>query len=128
VTIMNLTQHPTASEQLAEGVYDAPEDVRAKIKAALTFSAPCPQWGDIEGRAQALALIADDCGATSAMIGGLPALMGPLTAALQRRGIKVCFAFSLRESVEKVLPDGSTRKVAVFRHLGLSWARPTTPR
>ncbi|MDP3909506.1 MAG: hypothetical protein Q8Q14_03860 [Gemmatimonadales bacterium] len=53
-----------------------------------------------------------------AMIGGAPFLMAPLEAALGNRGCATVYAFSVRESAEEVLPDGSTRKVAVFRHRG----------
>ncbi len=37
---------------------------------------------------------------------------------LAYRGITPLYAFTRRESVEEVLPDGSTRKTAVFRHAG----------
>lgn len=34
---------------------------------------------------------------------------------------KVIFAHSKRDSVDHIMPDGSVKKVAVFRHLGFSW-------
>jgi len=91
--ILNLTLLPTSSEQLEAGVVDAPAGVHEKIQRLLTspVRSPVPQWGDLEASAQALAQIAEDQGATSAMIGGLSALTGPLTAALQQKRIEVCF-------------------------------------
>lgn len=57
-------------------------------------------------------------GAESAMIGGAPFLMAPLEGALRTRGVIPLYAFSVRESVEEALPDGSVRKTQVFRHAG----------
>jgi hypothetical protein len=34
------------------------------------------------------------------------------------RGITALYSFSTRESVDQPQPDGSVRKVAVFRHTG----------
>jgi hypothetical protein len=44
--------------------------------------------------------------------------MAPLAAELRGRGIEPVFAFSVRETGEQKKPDGSVRKVAVFRHTG----------
>jgi hypothetical protein len=52
------------------------------------------------------------------MIGGAPYLMAPLEVALRAHGITPLYAFSVRESVEQTQPDGSVRKIAVFRHGG----------
>jgi hypothetical protein len=53
-----------------------------------------------------------------AMIGGLPAMMRPLEEALIRVGVMPVYAVSERESAEQAMPDGSVRKVNVFRHMG----------
>ena len=53
-----------------------------------------------------------------AMIGGAPFLMATLADELAKASIYALFAFSTRESVEQVQPDGSVRKTAVFRHQG----------
>ena len=53
-----------------------------------------------------------------AMIGGLPAMMRPLEEALVAVGVMPVYAVSERESVEQTMPDGSVRKVNVFRHVG----------
>ena len=55
----------------------------------------------------------------SVMIGGAPFLM----AALERElvdtwGMRPVYAFSVRESVDSVQPDGTVRKTAIFRHGG----------
>ena len=50
------------------------------------------------------------------LIGGLPALMSPLVKTLEARGLQPVFAHSDRVSEDQVQPDGSTKKVAVFRH------------
>ena len=54
----------------------------------------------------------------SAMIGGAPWMMSALEGALLDAGVQPVYAFSVRESVEQVQPDGSVRKVNVFRHVG----------
>jgi len=48
--------------------------------------------------------------------------MGPLENALLAKGVKPLYAFSLRVSEDQVQPDGSTKKVGVFRHAG--WVSP----
>ncbi len=115
--MINLTQHAATPEQVAAGVAEPTPEVKAAIVAALTF-ADLPVAGEIAERATALALIAAQSGAKSAMIGGAPYLMGALERVLRSYGVAPCYAFSRRESVEETLPDGSVRKVAVFRHAG----------
>ena len=110
-----MTQHAASNDQIAAGVIE-PSD-KAAVQALLTFD-DLPSKAEVQERAEKLAQIAKDSGATTAMIGGAPFLMAPLEAALKGRGIQPLYAFSRRESVEKTLPDGSTQKVAVFRHLG----------
>lgn len=116
-TILNLTQHAASAEQVAAGVVDLTGEIRAAAITALNFL-QLPQLEEIQDRARVLAEIAAQSGATAAMIGGAPYLMGALEGALAERGITPLYAFSVRESVEETLPDGSTRKTAVFRHVG----------
>ncbi|MHC1597434.1 MAG: hypothetical protein ACXQT3_03860 [Methermicoccaceae archaeon] len=118
VEILNLTQHRPTPAQVEQGVVEHPSaEVREKIKELLTFEElPTPEL--VRARARALAEIAADTGAEAAMIGGAPYLMPPLEQELRKRGIKPLYAFSRRESVEEVQPDGSVRKTQVFRHLG----------
>lgn len=136
--ILNLTQHPATPEQLAAGVFDPTPEERAEIVALLTFD-ELPQKGEIEDRADMLALTAlailsarfralplceqerrledGECG-YFAMMGGAPFLMLHLENELVDKGINPLYAFSVRESVEETLPDGSVKKTAVFRHKG----------
>lgn len=135
--ILNLTQHQSTPEQ---GCYDLQGRALADLKGLLTFD-NLPTRQEIVDRANTLAAVAartvvafrdldgnvldhpatgceEAIFASHAMIGGAPFLMGPLEAALRERGITPLYAFSVRESVDEVLPDGSIRKVAVFRHKG----------
>jgi len=134
--ILNLTQHPTTAEQRTAGVVDLEPRDAAYIRHWLTADSleHLSDWtgaGDppLNDRGLELhaspatraAYIADraaELGATHAMIGGAPWLMAPLHAALMERGIKPLYAFSRRESVEEMQPDGSVRKINVFRHAG----------
>ena len=118
MTIINLTQHAATAEQLAAGVFDVPnEGARRELLMQLTFG-DLPEDGEIVERAAAVASIAMAFGARAAMIGGAPYLMSALERELREGDITPLYAFSRRESVEEKLPDGSVRKVAVFRHLG----------
>lgn len=123
--IVNLTQHPATTEQLASGVFDLEPAARETMCEWLTFST-LPNGQEIEERARLLAGVAAGdsrtvsapSGVNYAMIGGAPFLMSALENALIERGITPVYAFSNRESVESVQADGSVRKVNVFRHAG----------
>ena len=118
--ILNMTQHAASDDQMRAGVFDPTPDIKAALHTLLTFDA-CPSQSSIKKRARQLADIAYGYGASAAMIGGAPYLMGALQDALQARGIKPCYAFSKRASVDVPQPDGSVRKVAVFKHAGFVW-------
>jgi len=125
--ILNLTQHPASADQLAVGVVDLAGEELAALKQALTFDT-CPGVEDIRQRAEFVAELAcmnglsgdegDSPMPQQAMIGGALWLMAPLAAKLRARSIEPVFAFSVRETEEQQQPDGSVRKVAVFRHAG----------
>lgn len=53
-----------------------------------------------------------------AMIGGAPFLVPLIAAELRKFGIEPLLAVSDRITVEEPQPDGTVRKVAVFRHAG----------
>ena len=118
---LNLTQHNPTPEQIGDGVVE-PEN-KTEIQALLTIdvkellSSHSPD-GILWDRAVQLAEIAAKSGHRTAMIGCMPALQPWLTEALFRAGVLPLFAVSDRVSEEKTLPDGSVRKVNVFRHLG----------
>ena len=115
--ILNLTQHVATQEQLAEGVFEPLQEMKNTIQRLLTFP-ELPTKEEIEKTAQALSWMADATGADAAMIGGAPFLMSRLEERLNALNIVPLYAFSQRESVERVQEDGSVRKVNVFRHLG----------
>lgn len=115
MVIANLTQHDSTPEQKAQGVVE-PSD-KQSIRGLLTFNA-IPSKEEMAERASKLADVAVNEKAEAAMIGGAPYFMSALERALKAEGIKPLYAFSARESVDVAQPDGSVRKVAVFRHLG----------
>ena len=116
--IINLTQHNATADQIAAGVVEPDAASKALIQKLLTFNDLPSAWV-IEHRASALADLVDRMGgATRVMIGGAPYLMGALERELKERGHRPVYAFSKRESVDQIQDDDTTRKVAIFRHLG----------
>jgi len=117
--ILNLTQHAATPEQVAVGVMDLSASDRDLLAAALTFD-DIPDYFLMNTRARSIALMAagHSSGARSAMIGGAPYFMRPLERALWEMNIRPLYAFSIRESVERIRADGSIEKVNVFRHVG----------
>jgi len=120
--IVNLTQHSASTEQHACGVFDLQGEASSNLKDYLTFD-DLPRSGELVKRATGIAAIAAEALGTSpmpgsAMVGGAPYLMAPLESALRSLGITPLYAFSKRESAEAVAPDGTIKKVSVFRHLG----------
>lgn len=111
---VNLTRHKASPEQNC-----APRDseTEKRIKELVLFET-LPTVYELEKRALALARLAYNLDATEAMIGGAGYLMPYLERALTGLGIEPVYAFSQRESSEVVQPDGSTRKVTTFRHIG----------
>jgi len=123
--ILNLTQHQATPEQLSAGVVDLSADQRTILRRWLTFD-EVPRAATVATRARLLAQAASDDSIIigeigkfyAAMIGGAPYLMAPLESALREVHILPLYAFSKRESVETVAPDGSVTKTNVFRHGG----------
>lgn len=113
--IINLTQHKATKEQVEAGVVDLGPEQREELKRLLTFDT-IPSGAEIHDRARHISHLA--LSFNKAMIGGAPYLMGPLERRLCQAGLDVLYAFSRRESEEVVTPDGSTKKVTVFRHIG----------
>ena len=114
--ILNLTQHQASKEQVEAGVVE-PDDKDA-VKALLTFDS-APSAEEIEERARKLVQIAGYHAGTAGflvLIGGAPYLMAALERHLRASQYAPVYSFSERNVVEQVQPDGSTRKVAVFRH------------
>lgn len=115
MTIINLTQHDPTPAQKAEGVVE-PMDKQA-VKTLLTFNA-IPTVAEMRERAEKLANLALESGAPAAMVGGAQYFMSTLEQALKAHGVKPMYAFSVRKSVDKHLPDGTVQKCAVFEHAG----------
>jgi len=117
--ILNLTQHSASADQVSVGVSDLPEADRALLVRLLTVGT-LPTRDEIEERCADIAMMASlhEPVAAQAMIGGAPWMMRSLEDALLDVGIEAVYAFSVRESVDQHQPDGSVRKVAVFRHAG----------
>lgn len=118
--ILNLTQHPATPEQIAQGVVDLSGDDLAALKMLLNFE-ELPEADDLPRRAIEVAEIAIRAtrGVVSeCMIGGAPFFMRALEQALLMAGFRPVYAFSRRVVEETHQPDGTVRKVAVFRHDG----------
>ena len=125
--IINLTQHHASSEDLAAGVADLPAGHRALLAQSLTADT-LPTRAEIADRCANISQLAvhnglggdegDDPHPTAAMIGGAPWMMAELERALLDVGVPSVYAFSVRESIEQTQPDGSVRKVNIFRHAG----------
>ena len=116
---LNLTQHAATPDQIAAGVVDLPPLAQADLRDAMTFD-EIPTSGDVAAAADIMGLIAyrySNAG-DQVMIGGAPYLMAPLEQWLVNNDRVPVYAFSIRESVEKTLPDGSVQKINVFRHAG----------
>jgi hypothetical protein len=115
--IINLTQHAATPEQIAQGVINPSDEDKAAIAELLTFE-EIPTSRDMALAALSLAAIAETYGVKKAMIGGAPFFMSTLEKALKSRKIMPVYAFSKRESAEESQPDGSVRKINVFKHVG----------
>ena len=122
--ILNLTQHAATSAQIDAGVVDLDSPELARLVEALTFES-LPTVAQIDARAAEIAGLAvlqasfvGKASVAAGMIGGAPWFMAPLERALRKVGIMPIYAFSVRESTEQKLPDGSIRKVMIFRHAG----------
>lgn len=115
--IINLTQHPATPEQRAAGVVDFDEPHLSRLRMLLTFD-DLPDENQVYDRSVAIAEMAESSGCSYAMLGGAPFLMAPLEREVAHRSMEPLYAFSRRESVEEAQPDGSVRKINVFRHAG----------
>jgi len=113
--ILNLTQHAATEDQILAGVIEPAN--KQEVVDLLTFD-EIPSGEEMANRAARLAAIAQAAGVEAAMIGGAPYFMGALESALLEAGVEPVYAFSRRVSEEMIQPDGSVRKVGVFRHVG----------
>lgn len=125
--VWNATQHLATPEQREQGVVDLPEEERENLAKFLTFE-ELPNSMQLRMRSIAVVghiLAAGAKPGDRVMIGGAPFFMEELSYSCREAGLVPVFAFSKRESVEQAMPDGTVRKVAVFRHLG--FVEPAVP-
>ena len=120
IKIVNLTQHIATADQVKAGVVEPTAEQKAVIVSALNFS-EIPNVHDMKIKSDELASIMsqydpDLSGDVKFMIGGAPYLMAALVD--WAPVYEMVFAFSERISEEQHMPDGSVRKVNVFKHQG----------
>lgn len=125
MNILNLTQHNATQDQLADGVIELNAEQKAFVQTTLTFNT-LPSKEELQARAEELASFAaqirngfelDDV-EVHAMIGGAPYFMPFVEKALKGYGFVPVYAFTERQSVDETQPDGSTKKVSIFKHAG----------
>ena len=122
--ILNFTQHEATPEQLSAGVVEPDAHNKERIRQLLTFE-QIPAKSELRLRATNCAVLASvlmkkyECDAV--MIGGAPYFMSHLESALRLFRVRFCYAFSSRVAEEQMQPDGSVKKVNVFRHVGFIW-------
>lgn len=117
--MLNLTQHVATPEQVQAGVRDLPETARVILSGLLTFKG-LPTRPELQRAARSiLSLIGGFIiDGEPAMIGGAGFFLPYLTKALDVEGIDAFHAFSERVSIEETMPDGSVRKINMFKHVG----------
>lgn len=118
-TLVNLTQHELTNSQRDSFpglILDLGQMTTSNLSDALTFKTP-PTLEEIEERAQNLAVRALLSGASHALIGGAPYLMGALEIELKKAGVIPIYSFSERKSVEQTSPEGVVTKTNVFEHV-----------
>lgn len=126
MAILNLTQHNSTQDQLATNIVDLPVDFKTALVAAITFPAVYTKT-DLESAAGKVYELVRDYvpylldGFEGAMIGGMPSFMPVLEATLISKGIRVGYACTERQSIDKEV-DGKIIKTAVFVHAGMYWA------
>lgn len=124
--ILNLTQHSASSDQLEAGVVDLEAELKDTLTGLITFAAYYTKEVLVLRANKVVQLVKEYentqgkvCGV---MIGGMPSFMPVLESALKAAGYNVGYACSDRVSVDQHQPDGSVRKINVFKHVGFYWA------
>lgn len=137
---LNISQHLTTPEQRQAGVVDLPTRYRDELVRLLTFE-EVPYADDVWTRAKLIGELVrhylkesgirpeeDFNPNIGAMVGCALWLVGPLTYVLCHRVKVQCyFAFSKREVIEEPQPDGSVKKVSIFKHAGFVPVIPGCP-
>lgn len=115
--IINLTQYQATQDQIAAGVIDLTGSALQALKYNLIFSR-MPNKKSIKARAERIAALAEAHGFKKAMCGGAPYLMSALESALKDKGIIPVYTFAERVYHDEMQPDGTVKKVSIFRHQG----------
>ena len=122
--ILNFTQHDASESQLQAGVVELVAFDKREVRKLLTVD-ELPSRVEIFNRAKKLAIYAKGFlpklrigQGDAVMIGGASWFMEPLVIAMITERIRPVFSFSKRESVDILQDDGTSRKVAIFKHLG----------
>jgi len=132
IIILNLTQHRATPEQIQEGVFDLLGEAREELLQLLNFET-LPSELALCSASENIAHLANNYfeehfpnvgrEERTVMIGGAPFFMSYLEDSLGERGNHPVYAFSERVSEDQTQPDGSVRKVSVFKHRGFVPAR-----
>lgn len=112
--MLNLTRHCRTENQ--QSVTEPNQKDKETIRSLLTFE-DLPSQKEVKERAIGLRIIASSYQAKEVMIGGAPMLMSTLEKELISSGIRPFYAFSKRESVER-MEDNKVIKTNVFKHIG----------
>lgn len=125
--ILNLTQHNATPDQIEAGIFEPSVEDKKEIQRLLTFE-EIPQKSQMSERAKAIAAIAgkyydkhaeySEGHGVNVMIGGAPYFMSAMEFYLRSSGFSPVYAFSKRESIDQQQPDGSVKKIQVFKHAG----------
>jgi hypothetical protein len=119
IKMINLTQHTATPDQLAAGVIELNAEDKAKLIKLITFDKiEDTTESELVERARQVGKLLIDYDVDAAMCGGAPFFTAILERKLKRLKVDVYYAFSERASVEEAQPDGSIKKVAVFKHKG----------
>lgn len=119
--IFNFTQHQAQPSQLAAGVVDLNPEMRKVLSNLLTLDAQALVADPVDvcyRRVEYIVDLAQAVGAEAVMIGGQPTLMRVLAGRLHRAGIRPLEAVGDRVSVDEPQPDGTTKKVVSWKHIG----------
>lgn len=118
--IGNVSQHIASEAQIEDGVVE-PQN-KERFTDLLTFTV-LPSREEIWSRAEKIIMEVQEEGWTTIMVGCAQFFASELERAAERKNIKIVYSFSLRVSEEKVMPDGTVKKIGYFVHQGFIQGR-----
>ncbi len=113
--IGNVSQHVASPEQVLNGVVE-PQN-KEKFNELLTFE-NLPSTNELDKRAQKIMTLVCEEGWSMIMVGCAPFFASALERAAELKKISMMYSFSNRVSEEKILADGSVKKINFFSHKG----------